>query len=233
MKKLLSLTAVMLAASLLAACGPSQLATPATVRSQTAAKPASEAAKAGTTELKIPAAKGQAKPLAPFAYQAVLNPVSRDLSTSEVMSIARLGFESMERARTYEDGYNLGRATLETLARQNAFVAKVGIAATDPQMKYESAYKAASRALVFIANNREISIPSVCELIRDMMNAAKTYEDGSRIAYGTMAMIRANGASERIRSEIDYAVRAAQNARYWEDAYDILYTSYGRIRAMN
>lgn len=237
MKKLLTLTASILAINTLVACGPAQLpnAGPAsTVRSQSApsAKTAGDTVKAGSTELKQQS-KGQAKTLAPFAYPETLNPVSRDLSTTEIMSIARYGYDSMQRASSYESGYNIGRSTLEQLSRQNAFIAKIAIAATDPQMKYESAYKAAERALIFIANNRQITIPSVCDLVRDMMNAAKTYEDGTRMGYGTMSLIRSNGTSDRIRNEIDYAVRAAQNAAYWEDSYNILYSSYGNIRYMN
>ncbi|PKL75155.1 MAG: hypothetical protein CVV27_16855 [Candidatus Melainabacteria bacterium HGW-Melainabacteria-1] len=138
----------------------------------------------------------------------------------------------MERARTYEDGYNIGRSTIDTLARENSYIARLAQAATNPQMGYESAYKATAHALTFIANDRQISISAACELVRQMMGSAKTYEDGARMGYGTMDFIR-QSASYSIQSVIDSTVRAAQSARYWEDSYNLIYNGYGSIRYMN
>ncbi len=148
------------------------------------------------------------------------------------MTIARIGLTSMERARTYEDGYNIGRSTIDSLARQNSYIARLAQAATNPQMGYESAYKAISHSLSFIANNREISISNACDLVRTMMGAAKTYEDGARMGYGTMSFIR-QSASPSITAVIDSSVYAAQSARYWEDSYNLLFNAYNSIRYMN
>lgn len=231
---LLSLTSL----TALSACGPIQMSPaqlqPQQLRSQSApnqSKASSESIKAGSkAELQINQSKGQAKPVITFEIR--LEPSARDLSTSEVMRIARLGLDSMERASSYESGYNIGRSTLDSLSRHNAYIARLAIAATNPEMKYESAYKATAKALAFIANNREITIPNACDLVRDMMNHAKSYEDGSRIGYGTMGFIRQT-ASASIRTLIDSSVRSAQTARYWEDSYNILYSAYGSIRYMN
>lgn len=240
MNKLLPLSLLVMAT--LSACGPQMPApsminagvraqsAPAQVRSLNLRKADSPSVKAGSPELSITQSKGQAKPALPFEIR--LEAVRRDLSTNEVMTIARAGLDSMERSSTYESGYNVGRSTLETLARHNAYIARLAVAATNPEMKYETAYKAVAKALSFIANNREITVASACDLVREMMNHAKTYEDGSRIGYATMAFIR-NTASTSVRSVIDSSVRSAQQARYWEDAYNILFNAYGSIRYMN
>ncbi|HEY9842374.1 MAG TPA: hypothetical protein V6D23_18070 [Candidatus Obscuribacterales bacterium] len=238
MKKLLTLTASLITLNLLVACGPAQLpgapvrsmTAASQLRSQHAGKPESETLKAGSSELGINHSRGQAKPAVPFTLDRM--PAARDMSTTEVMRIARLGLDSMERASSYEDGYNVGRSYLDTLARQNSYVARLMQAGTNPEMKYESAYKATAKALTFISSNREISIPSICDLVRDSMTAAKTYEDGARIGYGTMGFIRQT-ASYSVRSVIDSSIRSAQDAYYWEDSYNILYRAYGEIRYMN
>ncbi|PKL75154.1 MAG: hypothetical protein CVV27_16850 [Candidatus Melainabacteria bacterium HGW-Melainabacteria-1] len=183
MKKLLIIT-LSLSSLTLIGCGqvPSQNAALPVMRMSAAqtqarslnlAKPTSQTLKAGSPELGINQAKGQLKPVAPFDVR--LEAVRRDLGTNEVMAIARIGLDGMERAKTYEDGYNIGRSTLESLSRHNAYIARLALAATNPEMKYESAYKAASKALAFIANNREITIYNACDLVRDMMTAAKTW----------------------------------------------------------
>ncbi len=194
-------------------------------------KPSTDAIKPGDkSDIRIDGSKGQAKPITPFELN--LRPPSRDLSTTEVIKIARSGLDFMERSSSYESGYQAGRLTLDTLARHNAYIARLAIAATNPEMTYESAYKTTAKALAFIANNHEISIPSVCDLVRDMMNVSKSYEDGTRIGYGTMGFIRQT-ASLSIRAVIDSSIRSAQAARYWEDAYHTLYSAYGSIRHMN
>lgn len=242
MNKLLTLSLLSLTTlTALSACGTPQIpvAPSQTVVAQNAqtisvskkTKPTTESIKPGDkSEIQINGSKGQTKPDTPFELN--LMPPARDLSTTEVMKIARFGLDSMERSSSYESGYQVGRSTLDTLARHNAYIARLAIAATNPEMKYESAYKATAKALAFIANNREISIPSVCDLVRDMMKVAKTYEDGTRIAYGTMGFIRQT-ASQSIRSVIDSSISSAQAARYWEDAYNTLYSAYGSIRNLN
>lgn len=245
MKKVLSISASLIAINLLVACGPSQMlpvrsmssintlragSTPtAGARTLNLEKQASPNVKQGTTELNQQS-KNQAKPAAPA--QLTLEAARRDLPTSSVMTIARIGLDSMERARTYEDGYNIGRSTLDSLASQNSYIARLAQAATNPQMGYESAYKAVAHALTFIANDRQISISAACDLVRQMMGSAKTYEDGARMGYGTLAFIR-QSASPTIQSVIDISVRSAQSARYWEDSYNLLYNAYGQIRYMN
>lgn len=244
MKKIVSISLSLIAANVLVACGPTQMmpnnvAAQNAIRSMSAAnsgartlnlnKTASPNVKQGTTELQMQS-KNQAKAAAPL--QITLEPARRDLPTSSVMTIARLGLDNMERARTYEDGYNIGRSTVDTLANQNSYIARLTQAATNPQMGYESAYKATSYGLSFIANNRDISIANACDLVRQMMNGAKTYEDGARMGYGTLAFIR-QSASPSIQAVIDSSVRSAQQARYWEDVYNILNSAFSSIRYMN
>ena len=239
MKKMIAVTVLSL--SMLSACGqgqmPAQLAAQNAVRSMSAnplarasatAKPTTNTVKNGSTALNQQS-KGQVKPVAPLT--AAQTELRRDLPTSDVMTIARIGLDSMDRARTYEDGYNVGRSTLDSLARQNSFIARLTQAATDPQMDYESAYKALQLGLTAIANNQQISIANACDLIGNMMNAAKSYEAGARMAYGTMAFIR-QSASYSIQAVIDASVRSAQSARYWEDSFNILKNAYGQIRYM-
>lgn len=239
MKKMIAVS--ILSLSILSACGqaqmPAQLA--GGVRSMSASnplqaptvsKPASTTVKQGTTALHQMQSKGQPKQAAPV--NASLTPERRDLPTSSVMTIARIALDGMQRARTYEDGYNIGRSSLDTLASQNSFIAKLTQAATDPQMDYESAYKALQLGLTFIANNQNISISSACDLVGNMMNSAKSYEAGARMGYGAMGFIR-QSASIGIQAVIDSSYRSAQAAAYWEDSYNIVKNAFGQIRYMN
>ncbi|HEY9842373.1 MAG TPA: hypothetical protein V6D23_18065 [Candidatus Obscuribacterales bacterium] len=243
MKKMIALS--LISASLLVGCGPNlpmrNFAAAPGVRSMSTApatgarplnlnKSDSPAIKSGAPSLQISQFRGFPKQAA--AFQISIDPTRRDASTSEVMTIARIGLDGMERARTYQDGYNIGRSTIDSLAGQNSYIARLTQAATNPEMKYETAYKAVAKALAFIANNRDISVSSTCDLVREMLNAAKTYDDGARIGYATMAFIR-QSASPSIQAVIDASVRSAQTARYWEDAYNILFQAYGSIRNMN
>ncbi|MEZ0371689.1 MAG: hypothetical protein ACAI44_21535 [Candidatus Sericytochromatia bacterium] len=245
MKKIFALSMTLISLSTLVACGPSlpmrNFAAAPGVRSMSAApstgarplnltKQPSVNVKPGSSQLPVHQSKNQPKQIAPLTLS--LNTAARDLPTSDVMTIARIGLDSMERARSYEDGYNIGRSTIDSLARQNSYIARLSQAATDPQMDYESAYKAEAHALTFIANNQQISISAACDLVRNMMGSAKSYEAGARIGYGTMAFIR-QSASYSIQTVIDTSVRAAQYSSYFEDSYNTLYSAYGQIRYMN
>lgn len=243
MKKFLAVSVISL--SLLSACGQGQV--PMTnngVRSMSANplqasnsshqidlnKPAG-GVKAGTSGLQIAQSKGLPKQAGTLSIR--IDPVQRDLSTSDIMTIARIGLSGMDSARTWQDGYNVGYQTLQSLAAQNSFIAKLGVAAVAPQMGYEAAYKVVAAALNFIASNQQISVSASCDLIRGFMNTAKTWEEGARIGYASMAFIRNNGASPSITAVIDASVSTAHAAHYWEDAYNILNNAFAQLRSMN
>lgn len=198
-------------------------------------KAESDAVKQGEpTDLQAVRSKGERKNVAPAPSMTVESPepIARSASRShELQSIANIGLRAMDRARSWEDGYNIGYETLRSLARDNVYIARLGLAAAKPAMKYESAYKVVAHALRFVAEGQEISIYSAVTLIGSMMDSAKSWEDGARIGYSTMEFINET-AQPHIRSVIHAAVRSARAAEYWEDAYHILFDAYAQIRNM-
>lgn len=187
------------------------------------------------TDLQAVRSKGEAKNVAPapsLANELNEQPIARNASRShELQSIANIGLRAMDRARTWEDGYNVGYETLQSLARDNVYIARLGLAAAKPSMKYESAYKVVAHALRFIADGHEVSIYAAVTMIGQMMDSAKNWEDGARIGYSTMEFINET-AQPHIRNVIHAAVRSARAAEYWEDAYHILFDAYAQIRNM-
>lgn len=203
----------------------------------TSSKAPSETVKHGNSELTAKATQGTPKQAAP-APQAPAGEIPAlprhrgNLSQSEIATMARIGLRSMDRARTWESGYEIGYQTLRSLSRENSYIARLTAAAVRPQMKYESAYKATAHGLEFISRNRDISVHSAVTLIRQMMDSSKTWEDGARMGYATIDFI-SQTAEPGIRRVLQSTRYSAKAARTWEDAYHVMYEGYGQVRYMN
>lgn len=236
MKKIIALS---LALAALTACSSNPSVAPAArqpiqslntnVRAASAARPDAAVSKRGqANDLRVTDSKGEAKTSGPLP---VAPQQARNVGGQQIIAVARMGMQSMDSARTYQDGYNAGVQALQSLASQDTYMARLGLAASSPEMKYESAYKVVYSALTYIASGRENTIPSICDASRQMMDSAKTYDDGARIGYAVLGFIRPS-ANSSIQFMIDSSVRTAQASRYWEDAYRTLYSSLGQIRNM-
>lgn len=248
MKKQMNLIlSSMIALATLTACGQSQMPltqnirtnmpaqnilTPNRVGTFSTSKSGANAVKSGDKELKVPSTKGQPKNAAPLPKTSPQttpsNSRARRGMDSEITTMARLGLRAMDRTRTWEDGYNVGNQTMRTLSSQGSYIAKLATAASRPAMKYESAYKVLAHAMRFISEERHISINSTVNLIRKMMDSAKTWEDGARIGYATIDHI-SRTAEPGMRRILQNAERTARSANYWEDAYRILMDTYTEI----
>ncbi len=250
-----SLIASLLAISALSACNQTplmqaplnaqrqasqNLRAPLAAFSSNTAKPESNAVKSGTSELQARESKGQPKASAPVSTsvaapgdnEALASRSRGSLSPREISALARIGLQSMDRTRTYDDGFRVGYQSLQELARENSYIARLAMAASSPQMKYESAYKAVAHALTFIAEGRDISVRSAVILIRQMMNSAKTWDDGTQMGYATIDFI-SQTAQPGMRTILQATKRSAQSTRYWEDSYKIIYDAYGQLQDMN
>lgn len=167
---------------------------------------------------------------APIAYQQVSR--NSTLDPQAIATIAQIGLDSMNRARTWEDGYKMGVRTLQQLAQNDSYLARLGLEMEKPSKQYESAYKAVAYSLQMIASGQNITIPGVCELVARTMGAAKTWEDGGKMGQAALAFIRQT-AGVNISAVIDAGVASAEAARTWNDHFNTIQSTVQRIRHMN
>jgi hypothetical protein len=187
-------------------------------------------AKAATQGKMLPEQGRKSIQNAPISYQQVSR--NSGLDPQAIATIAQIGLDSMNRARTWEDGYKMGVRTLQQLSQNDSYLARLGLEMEKPSKQYESAYKAVAYTLQMIASGQNITIPGVCELVSRTMGAAKTFEDGGRMGQAALSFIRQT-AGVNISAVIDAGLASADAARTWNDHFNVIQSTVQRIRYMN
>lgn len=155
-----------------------------------------------------------------------------DMDSANIAMVARYSLSSMNSARTWEDGYRIGIAALEQMARNNVYVARVSWSAGNAAKSWENGYKIVAAALNHIASDRPNSAYEACNLVMSMMNAATSWEDGYKSGFAALQII---GQTDNytIRSIIDLALRQANTASSWETGFNIIKNALQELRRAN
>jgi hypothetical protein len=155
-----------------------------------------------------------------------------DMDSANIAMVARYSLNSMNQARTWEDGYRIGISALEQMARNNVYVARVSWSAGNAAKTWENGYKIVGAALNHIAAEKPNSAYEACNLVMSMMNAANTWEDGYKSGYAALQVI---GQTDNytIKSIIDLALRQANTTSTYESGFNVIKNALQELRRAN
>ncbi len=155
-----------------------------------------------------------------------------DVESSNLSMIARYSLTSMNQARTYEDGYRIGIAALEQMARNNVYVGRVSWSAANAAKSWENGYKIIAAALNHIASDKPNSAYEACNLVMTMMNATTTYEDGYKAGYAALQIIGQTN-NYTIKSIVSLALSQANGTTSWQTGFNIIKNALSELRRAN
>ena len=155
-----------------------------------------------------------------------------DVDSANVAMIARYSLTSMNQARTFEDGYRIGIAALEQMARNNVYVARVSWSAGNAAKSWENGFKIVAAALNHIAADKANSAYEACNLVMSMMNAATSWEDGYKSGYAALQII---GQTDNyaIKSIVSLALSQANGTTNWETGFNVIKNALQELRRAN
>ena len=135
-----------------------------------------------------------------------------------VAATANFALRSMEQARTWDSGAQIGYKALEDLGRQDVYVAKLTYYAAKAAKTWEDAYKIMVLGLSNIASQTPNTPKSSCDLVLTMLDKVKTWESGAKSGYAAIEFIAQTDNAE-VKNFLNTVYRSAKAAKTWEDAY--------------
>lgn len=250
MKRIASLAMSTMLVLSLTACGSQSTVTPALQDTQVEAQAAKQTtlsmkkdstktekkASNNIKELNIKIADKKSSSVTKTAEDLVVKfsktTAKNDMDSANIAMIARYSLTSMNQARTYEDGYRIGIAALEQMARNNVYVARVSWSAGNSAKTWENGFKIVSAALNHIAAEKPNNAYEACNLVMSMMGAANTWEDGYKAGYAALQII---GQTDNytIKSIVSLALNQANNTSTYDAGFNVLKNALQELRRAN
>jgi hypothetical protein len=176
------------------------------------------------------------KPAAPALQVRLLEATpSRSLYTEDdARSIARMALFRMEQALHYTSGNTTGYDALKLiiakLGKNNLF-ARVGYAGANNFISSENAFKVLVVTLDHVANDRPMTGPASFAAYRAMMEQTTNWQDGSKVGYEILGLLRTDYPDASIRQLADTAFGQARQAGGWEPAFKLILSAFDEMKA--
>lgn len=177
--------------------------------------------KKSESDLKNKLSKGETKKVEKLDISFTAPDNKNSVDPKSYAIVARIALSSMNGAKSFESGYKLALPTLERLAAENIYIAKVAVSMAKSGMYWETCFKAAAAALENVSSNRENNISETCNLIAKVMSSTKSFEEGAKLGYAAFNIIGQTD-NQTVQLLVNTTVNSAKQAKYWEDVYKTL-----------
>jgi hypothetical protein len=137
---------------------------------------------------------------------------------TQIPIAARKALTLMNESSSFEESYDIGRLTLQSMSRDGVYIADLGTGAALASRNWQNGFKFLVVVLQHIAESRPTTSQKACEVLEIIMNSSSSWEDAYSAASAGLRIVKSKEDDYAVKRIIENGLKESEESQTYAEA---------------